>query len=230
MVDTLETLSWIATIVAVPAIIGGWFFASKRKTNKSVASRGATAISGDVHAGAASIATGHHSPVNVNVTVEVDKQRAHLRLTGLRKSFDGSRSCWQIVIRNEGPAEANNLRVRLLRIEPRPKDWSGCDFPYDVPRANVWRLAGWVSIKFDLNPASEEVFQPFRSWRSSVGPLVVVGLDARDVADLNGMAAPTQADESWYLTYEASAANAEPLRFHLRVYVENENVVAERTD
>jgi len=46
MDNTLETWSWIATIVAVPTIIVGWFFVPKRKTNKAQATRGATASAG----------------------------------------------------------------------------------------------------------------------------------------------------------------------------------------
>jgi hypothetical protein len=134
-----------------------------------------------------------------------------------------------MVIRNDGPAEAKNLRVRLLDIEPRPKDWNGFDFPYDVPRANFWQHTGWVSIEANLNPSSVELYQPFRSWRSSEQQLLVVGLDARDVEHLNDTAARIEDNESWCLTYEARAANAAPVEFRLRVYVEDGNVLAEST-
>jgi len=79
MVSTLETLSLIATIVAVPVMIIGWFFSSRRKINKSVASRGATATTGDVHSGTAGIVTGHHSPVNLNLTVSENESHAYER-------------------------------------------------------------------------------------------------------------------------------------------------------
>jgi hypothetical protein len=71
MAGTLETLSWIAAVDAVPIAVIGWFASSgKKKVNKSVAKSGSLAISGDVLVdGRAGVVTGHNSPVNVNVTV-----------------------------------------------------------------------------------------------------------------------------------------------------------------
>src|SRR5712664_1738037 len=71
MTNILETLSWIAAVVAIPVAVIGWFFASgKEKINKSRASRGGKATSGDVRVdGTAGIVTGHHSPMNVHLTV-----------------------------------------------------------------------------------------------------------------------------------------------------------------
>jgi hypothetical protein len=66
---TLETLAWIAAIVAIPVAVIGWFFGGKKKINKSVASASG-AISGDVRVdGSAGFVTGHHSPMNVHLTV-----------------------------------------------------------------------------------------------------------------------------------------------------------------
>jgi hypothetical protein len=45
----LETLSWIAAIIAVPVAVVGWFMSGTRKAIKSVASKGGTAISADMH-------------------------------------------------------------------------------------------------------------------------------------------------------------------------------------
>jgi len=59
--ETLETLSWIAAIVAVPVtVLVAWFTSGKRKNNKSIATKAALAISGDVRADAAHIVTGHN--------------------------------------------------------------------------------------------------------------------------------------------------------------------------
>jgi hypothetical protein len=71
MDNTLETWSWIAAIAVIPLTVIGWFVAGgKKKINKSAASRGGVASSGDVRVdGPGSFATGHNSPVNVNLTV-----------------------------------------------------------------------------------------------------------------------------------------------------------------
>jgi hypothetical protein len=72
----LETLSWIAAIIAVPVAIIGWFTSGARETDKSVASEGATAISGDMHLKEAGIVAGYNSAVNVSLTVNTDTQHA----------------------------------------------------------------------------------------------------------------------------------------------------------
>ena len=81
MASTLETLSWIAAIAAIPVAVIGWFFASsKEKINKSAASRGGVAISGDVLAhGCAGFVTGDNSPMNVNLTVGGDHNESYER-------------------------------------------------------------------------------------------------------------------------------------------------------
>jgi hypothetical protein len=81
MVNTLETLSWIAAVVAVPVAVIGWFFGGKRKTNQSVARRGATASAGDVRVGTAGIVTGHNSPVSFELTLgnELEEKTSLLR-------------------------------------------------------------------------------------------------------------------------------------------------------
>jgi hypothetical protein len=76
MADTLETMSWIAAVVAVPVAIFGWFLSGKRKTNKSIAGKGGTYISGDVRANRADIVAGHNSPVNVSLMASKDTQNA----------------------------------------------------------------------------------------------------------------------------------------------------------
>jgi hypothetical protein len=76
MFGTLETMSWIAAIVAVPVTIVGWFLSGKQKTNKAVAGKGGTAIFGHVRAEGAGIVAGHNSPVNVSLTVSKDTQNA----------------------------------------------------------------------------------------------------------------------------------------------------------
>ena len=75
----LETLSCVAAIVAVPVAVIGWFVSGSRRTNKSVASKGGTAISGDMHvddAGIVGIVAGHNSPVSVSLTVSKETQQA----------------------------------------------------------------------------------------------------------------------------------------------------------
>src|SRR5437879_5568522 len=72
----LETLSWVAAIIAVPVAVVGWFVSGSRRTNKSVANRGGTAISGDMHVKDAGIVAGHNSPVSVSLTVSKETQQA----------------------------------------------------------------------------------------------------------------------------------------------------------
>jgi hypothetical protein len=76
MTATLETLSGIAAIVALPIAVIGWFVSAKRKTNKSVVSKGGVAISGDVHADRAGIVAGHNSSVSVILSVGENRQDA----------------------------------------------------------------------------------------------------------------------------------------------------------
>jgi hypothetical protein len=70
----LETLSWIAAIIAVPVAVIGWFLPGRRTNNKSVVRNGGTAISGDLRVENASIVTGHNSPLNVSLKVSKDTQ------------------------------------------------------------------------------------------------------------------------------------------------------------
>jgi hypothetical protein len=74
MAVSLETLSWIASIVAVPVAVIGWFVSAKWKANKAIASKGGIAASGDVRADSAGIAAGHNSPVSFNLSVGVNRQ------------------------------------------------------------------------------------------------------------------------------------------------------------
>jgi hypothetical protein len=80
MALTLETMSWIAGIVAVPVAVVlaaiGWLKSGKQKTNKSTVRKGGTAISGDLRVNEASIVVGHNSPVSVSLTVNKDTENA----------------------------------------------------------------------------------------------------------------------------------------------------------
>jgi hypothetical protein len=76
MTSMLETWSWIAAIVAVPVAVVGWFVSGAQKTNKAVASKGGTAISGDMDAKTAGIVAGHNSSVNVSLSFSNDTQNA----------------------------------------------------------------------------------------------------------------------------------------------------------
>ena len=51
----------------VTVVVSVRFLSAKRKTNKPVASTGGTAISGDVHAGAAGIVTRTQQPLIIHV-------------------------------------------------------------------------------------------------------------------------------------------------------------------
>jgi predicted HTH transcriptional regulator len=51
---------------------------------------------------------------------QISTQRAELKFVGLRSTNDANSQItnWQIVIRNNGPGEAKNVRMRLLSIDP----------------------------------------------------------------------------------------------------------------
>jgi hypothetical protein len=76
MTPTLETLSWIAAIVAVPVAVVGWFVSSTRRTNKPVAGKGGKAVAGDMHVEKVGIVAGHNSDVKVSFAVSQDTQNA----------------------------------------------------------------------------------------------------------------------------------------------------------
>jgi hypothetical protein len=76
MTPMLETLSWVAAIIAVPVAVIGWFASGARRTNKSVASKGGTAISGHMHVEEAGIVAGHNSQVKVSLAVSKDTRDA----------------------------------------------------------------------------------------------------------------------------------------------------------
>jgi hypothetical protein len=62
----------VAAIIAVPVAVIGWFVSGGRTTNKSIASKGGTAISADMRVENAGIVTGHNSPLCVSLTVADD--------------------------------------------------------------------------------------------------------------------------------------------------------------
>ena len=76
MTSMLETLSWIAAIVAVPVAVVGWRASGAGRTTKSIVSKGGTAISGDMHVKKAGIVAGHNSHVEVSLAVSRDTQNA----------------------------------------------------------------------------------------------------------------------------------------------------------
>src|SRR5271170_5388918 len=80
MTPTLETLSWIAGIVAVPVAVVlavcGWSMSGRPKTSQATARTGGTAIAGNVHSDVAGVVTGHNSAVNFNLTVDQGRQGA----------------------------------------------------------------------------------------------------------------------------------------------------------
>jgi hypothetical protein len=158
------------------------------------------------------------------------RQWAKLQVTGPFPFVDANKTYWRVAVENIGLAEARNLTVRLLGIAPPPRDqnWAA-DYPYDVPRVSLRHL--WPgALKFDLNPGQEEAYEPFRSWLSSDGKLMIVGLDAREPTRLNDFAASISPGEDWRLSYECRAANAEPMTFYLRLYVKAGKVACERGD
>ena len=76
MMSALETLSWIAGIVAVPVAVAGWFVGSRGKAIRSQASGNGVATAGDIHARGAGVVAGHHSPITINMASAQDEQHA----------------------------------------------------------------------------------------------------------------------------------------------------------
>jgi hypothetical protein len=160
---------------------------------------------------------------------QIRLQKASLQFKAFQSLVDGNRTSWRILIHNSGPAEARNLKVRLLRISPNPGPQARLGgFPYDVTRVSTQHLPNWAAIECTLNPGSDETFEPFKSWLSSEKKLLIVGLDARDINRLNDFALEIKEGNPFDLLYEVSAANSDPIKLGLRVSVKDGNVIAER--
>ena len=127
----------------------------------------------------------------------------------------------RVRIHNRGPAPANNVQIRLLNIEPRPKhaSWTG-DYPYPVARVGQPIAVPGGLIK----RGGDEVFQVASGWKDSRGDYLA-GLDTKSPFHNPTPIAP---DERWQMTYEVTADNAEPVQFLLEMFVSGDAVAIKR--
>ena len=124
-------------------------------------------------------------------------------------------------ILNRGPADAKDVQIRLLGIEPRPRHSSWrADYPYPVARVGQPIDASTCEIA----RGADEIFQVASGWRDVRGEFMA-GLDTK-----SGFHNPTPIapDERWELTYEVTAGNARPVRFLLEMSVQGSGVAVKR--
>ena len=132
--------------------------------------------------------------------------------------------CYRVGVYNSGPAPAENVKVSLESIQPRPRDrqFRG-GFPHHVgfrvdeyiTSAGVQQMAGRT-----INGGEEEYFELAKTWRSSDGRRIVTGLDGFEElaqGSLRHWRIAMEDDECWNLELRISAANADRQTVGLRV-------------
>ncbi|HEV2549830.1 MAG TPA: hypothetical protein VGU20_21130 [Stellaceae bacterium] len=145
-------------------------------------------------------------------------ERARLSESGpfpFRDSQYKNSTSWRINVHNGGPATADNVRVKLCSITPRPKSWHP-DCPYNVLAVGSAPDAGGSLI----NPNDSENYELVRGWKTESGELFFTNLDTRA-----GRPIQIERGERWTLSYELNATNAvHPLKFTMGVFIEGDDV------
>jgi hypothetical protein len=127
----------------------------------------------------------------------------------------------RMAVHNNGAAAANNVRIRLHNIEPRPRhsSWSA-DYPYPVARVGQPIETSGCAI----DRGADELFQIACGWKNARGEFMA-GLDTKSAFH---NPTPIEPDERWELTYEVTADNAEAITFLLEMFVEGGAVAMRR--
>jgi hypothetical protein len=117
------------------------------------------------------------------------------------------------MVHNSGPAAATNVQMKLRNIRPRPRasEWHA-EYPYPVVRAAQTLDAPAAEINRD----DSEDFDVVPVTRSHTGQFTV-HLNTK-ASGTGGI--PIESDERWEIEYEATAKNADSVKFSLWVYVE----------
>lgn len=151
-----------------------------------------------------------------------EQTRAKLKISGPFLSPDHTgHDRWRIRAKNCGPSTADNVRMRLININPRPRypRWQA-DFPYEVERVGK----AIIDPPSRLNKGDVEDFE-FRTWRGGDGS-IYTSLDTKDTPPLYRLA--IEPDEIWKLDYELTASNAKRKVFSAKVFVRNGNAIVEK--
>jgi hypothetical protein len=127
----------------------------------------------------------------------------------------------RMAVHNHGPVDANNVRIHLLNIEPRPRHSSWlADYPYPVARVGQPIETSGCA----LDRGADELFQIACGWKNARGEFMA-GLDTKSAFH---NPTPIDPDERWELTYEVTADNAEAITFLLEMFVEGGAVAMRR--
>jgi hypothetical protein len=145
--------------------------------------------------------------------------RAKLSVSGPHLHKDPaykSQNHWRMTVHNNGPAAAENVRLKLTTIAPRPKypPWQA-DYPYPVVRVGSTADAP----AYQINPDDGDNYEIVCGWKSGSAEFFT-NLDTK----ASRSPIRIEADERWTLSYELTAKNADPMQFTLRMFVEGDEV------
>jgi hypothetical protein len=150
-----------------------------------------------------------------------EQRRAKLKILGPHLLSDHTgHDRWRLRVKNSGPYAADNVRMRLTNVTPRPRypRWQA-DFPYEVERVGKELSAPPTR----LNKHDTEDFE-IRTWQ---------GVDGNIYAALNTKDFPPhyllaiEPDETWRLDYEITAENARHLNVTVQMRVQDCKVIME---
>jgi hypothetical protein len=117
---------------------------------------------------------------------------------------------YRIGIYNAGEIAADNVLVRLIDINPRPRySKYTADFPYPLFTSN-----GNESVR--INPHDEQLFSLAQSWQSSDGRIIVDGIN-RKIWMQPYTEVAIEKDELWKLRVRVTAANAKAKEVELKM-------------
>jgi hypothetical protein len=135
----------------------------------------------------------------------------------------------RIAIHNTGRSTAQNVKVWLKSVAPLPKAHIRSDFPFPVAKAGQEWIDRRLNVEATtINPDESELFELARSWRIDAWGLLVGWLDTKPDGD--SFPWRIDAEETWELIYEVTAANADALRFQIMLSVKDERVALKLTN
>lgn len=123
---------------------------------------------------------------------------------------------WRMVVHNSGSVGAKNVKMRLLDIQPAPRDgaWLS-NYPYEVNTTT--KSSGGIQI----NPDDKEQFEVVAGWPNSEGNIFTEGLDTKDMRNRTQI----MPDETWDLFYEVVSENADKITVSLEICVADKSIM-----
>lgn len=135
---------------------------------------------------------------------------------------------YRIGVYNPGPLVVDNVKVSLLRIEPRPRRLIRDNFPYRVPKIGTeWDIYSEMKIEdVRINPKEEQLFEVAKADIPTSDGMRIRGFDTRK----HGESYPLtiESDEQLNLIYEITSSGGEPVSFSIRVYIDNQKIIVAR--